>query len=54
MSAKGTAFKKAQEERGIEFLEWEGWLCPAHFGDVDGEYLAVRNAVGVVDERAST
>jgi aminomethyltransferase len=49
MAARATAFRQVQEELGVEFLEWEGWLWPSEFGDVDGEYLAVRNAVGIVD-----
>jgi aminomethyltransferase len=52
MSAEGvrTAFDEPQRTRGCEFMEWEGWLWPNHFGDPVGEHRAVRERVGVWDE----
>jgi aminomethyltransferase len=52
MSAEGvrTAFDEPQRTRGCEFMEWEGWLWPSHFGDPVGEHRAVRERVGVWDE----
>ena len=34
---------------GATFVERDGWLLPAHYGDVDGEYQAVRAAAGIID-----
>jgi aminomethyltransferase len=45
-----TAFHKKQEEAGVEFMDWEGWYWPSHFGDAIAEHHAVRRAVGVWDE----
>ena len=28
-----TAFDAAQRQLGGEFMDWEGWLWPNHFGD---------------------
>jgi aminomethyltransferase len=52
VSAEGirTAFDAVQRELGCEFMEWEGWLWPNHFGDATAEHRAVRQAVGVWDE----
>ncbi len=52
MSAQGvhTAFDAAERELGCEFMEWEGWLWPNHFGDAAAEHRAVREGVGVWDE----
>jgi len=44
-----TAFDAPQRERGCEFMDWEGWLWPSHFGDPVAEHRAVREAVGVWD-----
>lgn len=30
-------------------MEQDGWVLPAHFGDIAGEYRAVRNGVGLID-----
>jgi aminomethyltransferase len=45
-----TAFDAPQRERGCEFMAWEGWLWPNHFGDPTAEHRAVRTEVGVWDE----
>ncbi len=34
---------------GAVFTDVAGWSMPAHFGDVEGEYRAVRQAVGAID-----
>ena len=38
-----TAFDGPQRERGCEFMDWEGWLWPNHFGDPVAEHRAVRD-----------
>jgi aminomethyltransferase len=52
VSAEGvhTAFDRPERELGCEFMEWEGWLWPNHFGDPVVEHNAVRKGVGVWDE----
>ncbi len=52
MNAEGvhTAFDGPERELGCEFMEWEGWLWPNHFGDAVAEHTAVRGDVGVWDE----
>jgi aminomethyltransferase len=45
-----TAFDAPQRELGCEFMDWEGWLWPNHFGDPAAEHRAVREGVGVWDE----
>jgi aminomethyltransferase len=45
-----TAFYAKQEALGCEFMEWEGWYWPSHFGDAVAEHHAVRRDVGVWDE----
>jgi len=45
-----TAFDRPQRELGCEFVEWEGWFWPNHFGDPAAEHRAVREDVGVWDE----
>jgi aminomethyltransferase len=45
-----TAFDAPQRELGCEFMDWEGWLWPNHFGDAAVEHRAVRQGVGVWDE----
>ena len=45
-----TAFADVQEELGCEFMDWEGWYWPNHFGDPVAEHRAVRERVGVWDE----
>jgi aminomethyltransferase len=52
LSAEGvhTAFDGPERELGCEFMEWEGWLWPNHFGDPVAEHEAVRAGVGIWDE----
>jgi aminomethyltransferase len=45
-----TAFDRPQRELGGDFVEWEGWFWPNHFGDPVAEHRAVRGDVGVWDE----
>jgi aminomethyltransferase len=45
-----TAFDAPQRELGGEFMDWEGWVWPNHFGDATAEHRAVREDVGVWDE----
>jgi aminomethyltransferase len=45
-----TAFDQPQRELGCEFMDWEGWLWPNHFGDPAAEHRAVRTGVGIWDE----
>jgi aminomethyltransferase len=45
-----TAFDAAERDLGCEFMDWEGWLWPNHFGDPIAEHRAVREHVGVWDE----
>ena len=45
-----TAFDEPERELGCEFMEWEDWFWPNHFGDPVAEHNAVRNDVGVWDE----
>jgi aminomethyltransferase len=44
-----TAFDRVQRELDAEFMEWEGWYWPSHFGDPVAEHHAVRQAAGVWD-----
>src|SRR5690348_4385164 len=45
-----TAFDRVQRELGCEFMDWEGWYWPNHFGDPVAEHNAVRSDVGIWDE----
>jgi aminomethyltransferase len=45
-----TAFDRVQRDLGAEFMDWEGWCWPNHFGDPVAEHRAVRADVGVWDE----
>ena len=49
MATDTTPVQQLQTELGVEFYEWDGWPWPSSFGDAVAEYLAVRNAVGLVD-----
>ena len=44
-----TAFHGAQEARGATFVEEGGWYWSVSFGDLDAEYSAVRDGVGMWD-----
>lgn len=45
-----TAFDRVQRQLGCEFMDWEGWYWPNHFGDPIAEHRAVREDAGVWDE----
>src|SRR5207253_8679453 len=45
-----TAFDRPQRELGCEFMDWEGWYWPNHFGDPEAEHRAVREDIGIWDE----
>jgi aminomethyltransferase len=45
-----TAFDEVQRRLGADFMDWEGWYWPNHFGAPVAEHNAVRNDVGVWDE----
>jgi aminomethyltransferase len=45
-----TAFDRVQRDLGCEFMDWEGWCWPNHFGDPVAEHRAVREDVGIWDE----
>jgi aminomethyltransferase len=45
-----TAFDRVQRDLGADFMDWEGWYWPNHFGDPVAEHRAVREGVGVWDE----
>ena len=47
--AKQLPLVKFHKSNGAEFLEVDGWLLPAHFGNSAAEYAAVRSAVGLMD-----
>ena len=47
--AKQSSLTAAHTANGAEFLEREGWLVPARFGDTMAEYRVVRDAVGIMD-----
>ena len=44
-SPRKTPFHDVMAEQGAEFTELFGSLWPDHFGDVDAEYRAQREAV---------
>jgi aminomethyltransferase len=45
-----TAFDRVQRDLGADFMDWEGWYWPNHFGDPVAEHHAVRRDVGIWDE----
>ena len=47
--AKQLPLVNFHRSNGAEFLEVDGWLLPAHFGNSATEYAAVRSAVGLMD-----
>jgi aminomethyltransferase len=49
ITARKTPFYDVMAELGAEFTELFGALWPDHFGDVDAEYDAQRQGVGVFD-----
>jgi folate-binding protein YgfZ len=47
--AKQSSLQDMHRANGAAFIEQDGWVLPAHFGDVAGEYQALRSAAGVID-----
>ena len=47
--AKQSLLLTFHQSNGAQFLERDGWLLPAHFGNSAAEYAAVRSAVGFID-----
>jgi glycine cleavage system T protein len=47
--AKQSPLATLHESNGAQFLESNGWLLPAQFGNSTAEYAAVRSAVGFID-----
>jgi glycine cleavage system T protein len=47
--AKQSPLSAFHKSNGAEFVERDGWLLPAHFGNPAAEYRAVRSAVGLMD-----
>lgn len=47
--AKQSSLSTFHKSNGAEFVERDGWLLPAHFGNPATEYRAVRSAVGLMD-----
>ncbi len=47
--ATRTAFDGVQRALGCEFMDWEDWTWPSHFGDAVAEHHAVRTGVGIWD-----
>jgi folate-binding protein YgfZ len=47
--AKQSSLSEMHRANGAKFIERNDWLLPAHFGDVNGEYQAVRTTAGIVD-----
>jgi glycine cleavage system T protein len=47
--AKQSILSEFHKSNGAVFVERDGWLLPAHYGDPAAEYQAVRSAVGFSD-----
>src|SRR4029077_19716344 len=47
--AKQSTLSTFHKSNGAQFVGRDGWLLPAHFGNVAAEYAAVRSAVGLMD-----
>ena len=47
--AKQSTLSTFHKSNGAEFVERDGWLLPAHFGNSAAEYAAVRSAIGLMD-----
>jgi len=47
--AKQSPLSTFHESNGARFIERDGWLLPAQFGNSAAEYAAVRSAVGFID-----
>jgi folate-binding protein YgfZ len=49
LMAKQSTLSTFHKSNGAEFIERDGWLLPAHFGNTTAEYAAVRSAFGLID-----
>jgi len=49
LMAKQSTLSTFHKSNGAEFVERDGWLLPAHFGNSAAEYAAVRSAIGLID-----
>lgn len=49
LMAKQSPLSSFHKSNGAEFVERDGWLLPAHFGNSAAEYAAVRSAAGLMD-----
>jgi glycine cleavage system T protein len=47
--AKQSLLTTFHQSNGAQFVERDGWLLPAQFGNSGAEYAAVRSAVGFID-----
>jgi folate-binding protein YgfZ len=47
--AKQSSLSEMHRSNGAVFIEQDGWMIPAHLGDVASEYQAVRSAAGLID-----
>ena len=47
--AKQSALIGTHRANHATWVERNGWVLPAHFGDVMAEYRAVRDGVGIFD-----
>ena len=47
--AKQSPLSSFHKSNGAQFVERDGWLLPAHFGNSTAEYAAVRSAAGLTD-----
>jgi folate-binding protein YgfZ len=47
--AKQSLLTDLHQRNGAVFVEQDGWLLPAHFGDPTAEYQCVRTAAGLFD-----
>ena len=47
--AKQSPLSAFHQTSGAKFVERDGWLVPAHFGNPAAEYAVVRSAVGLID-----
>jgi glycine cleavage system T protein len=44
-----TVLTKLHKDRGVTLVEQDGWLLPAHFGDVAAEKAAIKSGAALVD-----
>jgi len=47
--SKQSSILEFHKSNGAVFIERDGWLLPAHFGNPAGEYQAARSAVALID-----